>query len=139
MFWRNLNVFLMAWILVCVFAAPVFTQLLEIPLRALGATGSFYLVAPYVLAGAVLVAIWMRWGLAPAQIRPDRAKRYRTGMGLLGFSNAWILATFVLPMVVATVSGIPEMQLFGFYMLPVMALAFILGPVGMIMVFTAGT
>jgi hypothetical protein len=139
-FWRNLNVFVGAFVLVATLASWVISipvslaAKLVLPARQ---AELFALPLAYAVLALGLVWQWRRSGLSPAHRRPERETRFRRGHVLLALFNVFVLiaivATFVLPSLLAQVRA----PAIGSLVMMSSALAPFAGVAGLIMVLTA--
>lgn len=137
MFLRNANVFVALFIMAAaVIAAPIYLVLalllgsfLE---RHILEGYGFYI--SYAVIAVILIAIWWRVGLSPAQVNPERKRRFGWGHGLLASVNTLMLAGVVGPMVATGITGNAGMMNLLWLAVPVIAIGIIVWPLGLFMV-----
>src|SRR3990172_4153509 len=127
MFWRNLNVFIISLFMLSLLAAPL--------------VGTFFTpqYGSYLVVAAILIIVWIRRGLAPAEIRPEREGRHRIGTRLLTAANVVFVLTLCIVGLFAAMGKAEYHGMVAFvYLWPAIALAIIVGPIGLFMVLTSG-
>jgi len=139
MFWRNLNVFITSLVMISLFAGPFVGFMLRLFAAPLVGTLFTPQYGSYLVVAAVLIIIWIRRGLAPAEIRPEREGRHRIGMRLLTAANVvFVLTLFVVGLFAAMGMAEYHGMVAFVYLWPAMALAILVGPIGLLMVLTSG-
>lgn len=140
MFIRNLNVFIACLVIAGMTMAGPVALLFSVALRpVLGerVAGGYMFPIAYLALGAILAIAWWKTGLSPAERKPEREGRFRTGHGLLALTNILAVAAFAGPIVLAKASGNSNLAMLMWFALPVYALGFIAWPAGLFMVWSA--
>lgn len=139
-FWRNLNVFTIAFVVVAavgiwMLVIPVSLALKLFPASRQAEAMAFPLA--YALLAALLGGWWWKFGLSPRVRRPDRERRFRWGHVLLAICNVLALgglaASYLLPSLL-THTKLPAMPAVSALILMVYPLIPVAGIAGLIMV-----
>ena len=139
-FWRNLNVFTVAFVLVAAVGIWVLVIPVSLALKLVTASRQAEALA-FPLAYAVLAAVlggwWWKFGLSPRVRRPGSERRFRCGHVVLAICNGLALgglaAGYVLPSLL-THTKLPPMPAVAALILMVYPLIPIVGIAGLVMV-----
>lgn len=142
-FWRNLNVFIAAFVLGLAAGGWLLMVPTALVLRLFMERQRAELVAlpaSYAVLAVVLAWYWWRSGLSPTVRRPDREGRFRKGHALLLASNVlaggMVVSSFVLPALLQH-TKLPKLPALAALIMAALPIGIIAGIAGLIMVWSA--
>jgi hypothetical protein len=140
-FGANLNVFIPCWVALSLFVGGIPILIVLTVMAALRVGNPFGsgigMAASYLVIPAILIGIWIRRGLVPAEVGPSREARYRKGHDIVALTTVAVLLAFAIPAVLAATI---DSSLFSYMGLafPVVAVAMFSWGIGLYMVWSSG-
>jgi hypothetical protein len=145
-FMANLNVFIMSWIAAWFVLGGPLQMMLTLPV--MWAARRFFndpmagimplFIAPIVIIGVALAVVWALYGLSPVP-RPDRRRRYRIGHAAVATFNLMLLAAASAPRVLSAITRDPGAAVLLWYFIPVLALGFLVGLIGLALILSSSS
>lgn len=118
MFFANLNVFI-----------PLLAML-SFPL-------SMIFSFSFITSAVILGILWWQFGLSPKSIQQGRERRHRMGHRLVAGVNIIVVCSFVLPFLLAYMSGNNNLGMLAWFAIPVFVVGLVFWLIGLSMIWSA--